>query len=232
MDWLRKFNLLPHSCSTVKPGDVFGRLTVLAIGKPQNSYRYTAICQCNCGSQPVMIRIDGLTAGSVISCKCYHREQHTIHGLTQHPLFLVHHHMTSRCNKPTDAAFERYGGRGITVCKRWLNVVNFVADMEAGYQPGLTIERIDNNKGYSRKNCRWATRSEQADNRRTGRYITFNGKTQSMRRWAEETGINEGTLRSRFDDSGWSVERALTTATLSPREIGMISARSRWNFTE
>lgn len=226
---LQRFGLIHHNCATVKVGMRFGRLTVLGVGKIPETYRYTAVCQCDCGSSPLPIRIDGLTSGNVLSCKCYWKERTRKHGLSKHPLFNVHKNMINRCYDPNDKSFKRYGARGIIVCDRWLSIENFVADMGLSYKPGLTIERTDNNLGYSPENCKWATRSEQADNRRTGRRITFNGKTQSLRRWAEETSINEGTLRSRFDDSEWSAEKALTTPTLSASESGKIGLRSRWN---
>lgn len=225
---LKDYGLVPHECATVKPGMRFGRLVVLATGKPPNSYRYKAVCQCDCGSNPFTLRNDALTSGVQVSCGCFHRENHLKHGLSLHPLFNVHKKMIGRCADPQNKSFHRYGARGITVCERWLKVENFVADMEATYHPGLTIERIDNDLGYCPENCKWATYSEQADNRSTGRYITFNGKTQSLNRWAKEMGINEGTLRSRLDDSGWSIEQALTAPTLTASESGKIGLRSRW----
>lgn len=225
---LAHFGLVPHNSATIPPGRKFGRLTVVAVGKPPNTYRYTAICMCECGSEPITVRVDGLTSGGVVSCGCYHREVSRTHGLSKHPLYQVWRHMRMRCENPDDAAYPNYGGRGITVCKRWQKVENFVADMEAGYAPGLEIDRIDNDGDYKPSNCRWATPSENSDNRRSGHRITFNGKTQSIRRWAKETGISYGTLWERIAIWGWSPEKALTTPPLSGEERMRKARRARW----
>ena len=225
---LAQFGLVPHTSKTMHPGDVFGRLTVLALGKPPNTYRYTAVCQCDCGSAPVAIRVDSLTKGVTVSCGCYHREAIRSHGLSKHPLYQVWRHMMERCTNPADGAFANYGGRGIRVCKRWHKVDNFVADMEAEHRPGLEIDRIDNDGDYTPKNCRWSTPSENCDNRRSGRRITFNGKTLSLRQWSRETGLSYGTLWERISIWGWGAERALTTPPLTEDERMRKARRARW----
>lgn len=114
-----------------------------------------------------------------------------------------------RCYKKNHPYYPDYGGRGITVCERWLNSFeNFLSDM--GRCPdGHTIDRINNDGNYEPSNCRWATKVEQASNRKSNRVLTFNGKTQIAKRWAEELGIGYQTLIFRLK-SGWPVERALT----------------------
>ena len=116
--------------------------------------------------------------------------------------------MLQRCENPKNQKYGDYGGRGIKVCRRWLKFENFLADM-GECPPGLTIERKDNDKGYFPGNCIWASRAQQAKNRRYCRRITFNGKTQLLDAWAEETGIASMTLRGRLN-AGWSVKQALT----------------------
>ena len=116
------------------------------------------------------------------------------------------------CGRCRDTSNERYGGRGIAVCKWWRGkggFANFVTDMGEP-TAGLSIERKDNTKGYSPANCRWATRKEQARNKRTTRLITFNGQTKPLADWAEELGLSYKNTHRRIFARGWSVERALT----------------------
>jgi len=120
--------------------------------------------------------------------------------------------MKKRCYCPTANNFNYYGGRGIYVCDEWVSNYGSFRDwaLNAGYQEGLWIERIDNNGIYSPSNCKWATIKEQANNRSTARMITCFNKTQTVAKWAEETGINPRTIKSRLYVYGWDTERALT----------------------
>lgn len=108
-----------------------------------------------------------------------------------------------------DKSNSRYGGRGITIDPRWESFENFLADM--GERPeGASLDRIDNDGPYSANNCRWSTPEEQANNRRNTRHITFGDKTQTLARWARETGTPYSTLYNRIFRHGWSIEEALT----------------------
>ena len=198
-----------HS-NAFKPGDKFGKLTVLKTVKPPNTYRYHALCQCECGKQKY-IRVDALRSGHTISCGCAQLESATKHGLWHSPVFTVYKGMMSRCYNVTDKRYSSYGGRGITVCKRWLNIFNFVADMEPTYKKGLTIDRIDNNKGYSPDNCRWATTREQNRNYRRNVLYTHDGKTLCLKEWSELLSIPYARLRDRLRVQKWSFEKAITT---------------------
>jgi hypothetical protein len=116
--------------------------------------------------------------------------------------------MLARCNNPRNASFKRYGGRGLAVCKRWYKFENFLADM--GPRPtGHILDRINNNKNYGPKNCRWAPPKESANNRHNTFYLTAFNKTQPLMHWARETGIYPNTIRERLRQ-GWSPEDALT----------------------
>lgn len=104
-----------------------------------------------------------------------------------------------------------YGGRGITVCKRWLSSFDsFYSDMKDGYASNLSIDRIDNDKGYSPDNCRWATPTEQANNRRTNKYFTIDGVTKTLAQWCKTSEFKPSTIRQRIYVYGWSIEEALS----------------------
>lgn len=119
--------------------------------------------------------------------------------------------MLERCNKPTNANFKNYGGRGITVCAEWLHDFDqFVTDV-GPRPPNHTLERIDNEKGYSKENCKWATPAEQVRNRRTATMLTVNGVTMNQIDWANKMGISYQLIRTRIARHGWSVEDAVLT---------------------
>lgn len=224
---ISQFGLEPHACKTL-PGSRFGRLEVVATGKSPGTYRYKAICRCDCGTWPYIVRIDGLVSGAVTGCGCVQRERTVKHGVYASPLYQVWRHMVGRCTDPRNKSYARYGGRGISVCDRWMNPANFVADMSNSYQPGLELDREDNNGNYEPNNCRWVTHAQNADNRGGAFNLTFNGKTQSITRWAEETGIGSSTIRHRIVDFEWSVEKALTTPPIPAEERMAIARRARW----
>ena len=119
--------------------------------------------------------------------------------------------MLGRCNNLKDQHYSTYGGRGIKVCKRWSGndgFINFVEDM--GEKPkGKSIDRIDNDGGYTPENCRWVTRQRQSNNMASNHLVTFNGRTQTLMDWSRETGIPHSTLWKRLKE-GWTEEEALT----------------------
>lgn len=118
--------------------------------------------------------------------------------------------MRLRCIDPKHKAYPNYGGRGITVCDRWMDDPQaFVDDM--GLKPSRKheIDRIDNNRGYFPDNCRWATRSENTRNRRSNRVLDAFGRSMTLVEWSQATGIGPDTITKRLD-AGWSVEDALT----------------------
>lgn len=117
-----------------------------------------------------------------------------------------------RCLDENSKDYERYGGRGITVCERWNSFENFLEDMGECLSPGMQIERKDNDGDYEPNNCEWATVKEQANNRRSNVFYEHDGKRLTMKQWAEEVGIGYTTLHMRIK-SGWSFARAITTRT-------------------
>lgn len=132
------------------------------------------------------------------------------HGLARdgqfHPLYRKWESMKRRCFNSHEKCYPRYGGRGITVCKRWMNVENFIHDMEPSFKPGLTLDRKDNSKGYSPDNCRWATLKEQSFNRRST--VAYKGET------AKDASIRLGGSASLVSErirNGWMAKKAFTT---------------------
>ncbi len=116
--------------------------------------------------------------------------------------------MRARCRNPRDSNYHNYGGRGITVDPRWEDFAAFRDDM--GDRPaGADLGRIDNDLGYSKSNCRWESRLENANNRRDNRPISFGGETLTLSQWGRKTGVGKTAIAQRLR-RGWSVEKALT----------------------
>lgn len=121
-------------------------------------------------------------------------------------------HMKTRCLNPRHIAYHRYGGRGIKICKRWLEgFENFLADLGPRPSSKHTLDRIDNDGDYEPSNVRWGTLAEQNNNRSDNRLISFQGKTQTLAEWSRALGVNKSALGNRLR-AGWSIERTLTTA--------------------
>lgn len=116
--------------------------------------------------------------------------------------------MKNRCENTNNPSYKNYGGRGIAIPKEWKYFAGFLRDM--GEKPtGTSIERIDNNKGYSKENCRWANPKEQANNRRSCHFITWNGLTKNLTQWAEYLGIKRSTMMQRYFTYNWTIEKCL-----------------------
>jgi hypothetical protein len=122
--------------------------------------------------------------------------------------------MRQRCTNPNAKNYTLYGARGITVCPEWSKFKNFYADM--GVCPdGMTLDRVDNSKGYSKSNCRWASIEEQNNNKRNCIKITAFGKTQTVAQWAREKGLNRHLITYRIDELGMTPEEAMTMPKMS-----------------
>jgi hypothetical protein len=191
---------------------VFTRLTAVSF-LSLNGRGYW-LCECECGNKS-RVPANRLLSGRVKSCGCLKAERiakgtNLQHGLSYTSTHAVWASMKSRCTNRNQRCYPRYGGRGISVCERWLSFVNFYADM--GDKPdGMSLDRIDPNGNYEPSNCRWATKYTQANNTRTNRFLHFNGETRSVADWGRHLGISAKAISDRINKHKWTVERALST---------------------
>jgi hypothetical protein len=206
-------------------GQKFGKLTALesitVIGEVLK-YR----CACDCGNE-IIVRAQSLRTGNTKSCGCGKsiamKEFFTRHGMSRTPIHNVWMGMRRRCEDPKSKYFSDYGGRGITVCERWQTFENFLEDMGIP-EKGMTLERSNNDLGYSKENCIWATKTAQANNRRSSKIIEFNGKSQTQAEWEKELGLRSGQIYERLS-RGWSFDRALLTPRGTPGGVRLNSGR-------
>lgn len=163
-------------------GQTFGRLTVVSRSGSQNN-KATWLCLCGCGGTSV-VPTGNLKSGGSTTCGCGHTKHgHSANGETS-PTFKTWHSMLGRCLDKKNKNYHRYGGRGVTVCAEWLSFSAFLADM--GERPdGRSLDRMDNDGGYFKDNCRWATSAEQARNKSTNRHVTVGGITKIVTDWGD-----------------------------------------------
>ena len=190
-------------------GRRFGRLLVVSRAPNGNGGKTMWLCRCDCGNTKEVYS-QSLIRGLTKSCGCYGREVAASrtgesspqyrHGGEKTRLYRIWHGMKSRCYTVDTTHYPRYGGRGITVCDEWIH--DFAAFREwalaNGYQDDLSIDRIDNDGPYAPWNCRWATKGDQANNRRCTVNITLNGETRPISEWSKILGLSRNTIFWRY----------------------------------
>lgn len=190
-------------------GKKFGLLRVLnerRIKEGLGKSKFQVLGLCVCGTEK-WVEERNVRRGLVKSCGyCANKT----HGKSKTPEYAVWRAMIDRCRLPSHPAYKNYGGRGITVCKRWEKFENFFEDM--GQQPfkGASIDRIDNNKGYSLTNCRWANAATQSSNRRDNRFLTIDGIIDTVSNWSKKSGVRHNTICYRLEH-GWNPKKAVFT---------------------
>jgi hypothetical protein len=193
-------------------GKRFGRLVVIHRAQSSRPTETKWECLCDCGNKTIVDSFK-LRNGITKSCGCLAKEltssRSKKHGMFGTRLYRIWFNMKQRCSNPKHIAFKNYGGRGIEVCSEWLEFETFCKwAMSYGYCEDLSIDRIDNDKGYSPENCRWSTEKEQGQNKRNNRVIHINGESHTIAEWARYSGIKENTLRWRITN-GVPIEELL-----------------------
>lgn len=201
-------------------GQHFGRLVVESrITGTQGSSSW--VCRCDCGLVK-HIAASSLKAGDTKSCGCLNREvtsarnktDKVTHGKSGTAIYVVWQSMKRRCYDPRTDSYKNYGARGISMYQKWRrSFVSFYRwAMSNGYRQGLTIERRNNDGPYSPRNCRWATPSEQSNNRRNSVRKTLDGITMTATEWARRYGLPPTRVHQRLK-YGWKLRKALTAHT-------------------
>jgi hypothetical protein len=193
--------LLPQSHNLLHKK--FGWLTVTSFHGYKDERAFW-MCSCICGVDKV-ISAYSLRIGDNVSCGCYNRLQTknrlTTHGMTNHSsgVYKIWAAMIGRCTVETNAQYRHYGGRGITVCNRWRSrFEDFYSDVGPRPSKEYSLERRDNNKGYSPENVYWATKKQQQQNKRNTIHLTIDGETKTVSEWSEISGVGRRTIITRF----------------------------------
>ncbi len=182
------------------------------------------LCECECGNT-CRIRADYFSSRNPKDCGCSRKERSEA---WKNPLHSVWSGMMQRCYYSKGKSYPFYGGRGIRVCYRWHNLVNFLIDVSPRPTTKLTLDRIENDGHYSCGKCsecfthnwpanwQWGTRKEQADNRRSNVWITIDGRTQNAQQWAIERGLKVNNIYRRIH-RGWTPEQAVTIPVIKQK---------------
>ena len=188
----------------------YGKLTIL---KEDHKKKYKngtifsyVLCRCDCGKEKV-INYNNIKRGLVKSCGCLTK---TKNGLSGTRIGKCYHGIMQRCYNKKDINYKNYGGRGIKMCKEWVD--NFMSfynwAKKSGYKDGLTIDRINPNGDYCPENCRWATIKEQQNNRTNNRILEYKGQKRTITAWANFCGLSYRNLHYRLKN-GYSIEEAI-----------------------
>ena len=176
----------------IKKEDKYNKLTAIKFNHKKKIRQYW-LFRCDCGNEKVILVTD-VKRGMTKSCGCLYKisnkKKGFKHGMCKTNTYNSWCSMKRRCLNKNAYNYKSYGGREIVICSEWMNFENFYKDM--GERPiGKTLDRINNNKGYYKKNCKWSTPKEQSNNTRKNIFLTYKGKTQTVSQWAEELNINK-----------------------------------------
>ena len=194
-------------------GKRFGRYTVLGRDCSRGKGKSWWICECSCGTKKVVVGSE-LTSGNTLSCGCYGAERR-LESLTKHNScktkeYLCWAGMKSRCYNINDNRYFLYGARGITVCEEWFEFSIFLKDMGLAPTVKHSIDRINNDLGYYKENCRWATAIEQANNTRRNKRFVFRGRDHTISELLPYSVVPYATLIQRLGKLGWTAEEAVS----------------------
>lgn len=196
-------------------GKKFGKLQVVGVHDTGSRKTYY-VCQCDCGNVKV-VRADALTSGATKSCGCIKKKQDKTnltanhrHKMSGTRLYNIWVGLKKRCNNPNDPRYDRYGGRGISVCEEWDKSFQSFYDwaISNGYSDDLTIDRIDNDGNYEPTNCKWSTNKEQCNNRVTNINIKIGNTTKTLTEWCEIFNVDIKRTMARYSRNGFvSIDR-------------------------
>lgn len=219
-------------------GKRFGRLIVIRrtndYVSPSGKHVVKWLCKCDCGN---MVRTTSyqLKSGKTKSCGCYQKQMasyaNKIHGLSKERLYYIWRDMRYRCQSPKQKEYCNYGARGISLCSDWEDYLKFKEwALSHGYRDDLTIDRIDNEKGYYPENCRWATRAQQNRNMRRNNHVIYHGKDYIVAELARKAGINKSVFLNRIMNEGYTIEEAVELPAIrgkNKRQLIYIAERIR-----
>ena len=208
-------------------GTRFGRLVVIseAIRPTGNNNKYLEVL-CDCGTTKTVEKHNLIKRTR--SCGCYLKESSSninrSHGKRKDPVYAIWNMMKQRCTLPTNAQYAYYGGRGIKVCDEWLTFENFYRDMGDPPFKGASLERRNSNGNYCKENVIWATRTQQANNKRNSVRFDFRGENLTIKEIASKYNINWKTLSSRIYGQRLTMEEAVTRPILTPSEAAALAS--------
>lgn len=180
------------------------------------------LCVCDCGKEKLID--SGSVKRGADSCGCFTSQKITnsnrVHGMSRTKIHSIWKAMKQRCLNPKNQRYKDYGGRGISICDRWLDFQNFYEDV-GDYPIGMTLDRRNNDKGYSPENCRWITYRDNNNNTRRSVYVEYKGETKTLSQWCTLLGLNNNAMKTRLNYN-WDIERAFTTPVkkYKPRKNG------------
>lgn len=200
---------------TLKEGEKFNRLTAVSFHHRDDKLYFWTF-KCDCGNETVT-NSSSVVRGKTRSCGCLQKEtianvgySNATHGHSRTPEYGTWLAMHRRCSDKDAPGYENWGGRGITVCERWKELSNFIADMGPRPKGRYTLERVNNELGYSPENCVWASYHTQHRNKRTNINVEYNGQTMCLKDAAKLAGINYSTVCKRISALGWTPQQAIT----------------------